>query len=222
MFIYLDETGNFIGGNGSHFIVATFTVGDPARIHKAFRKWQRDKFPRVLKTQAEVKFNNPHLTDEVRLRTIRYLVNQDIRIFYTFLKIENIPEEYRKKGIVHETGLLYTEIVASTLELYFPITKEEFVVIRDQRGLKGVTLAQFNEKLKLRLLPLLPARTNLALHAVDSTSSSLIQVVDWVCGALARFYEQKPNGQLFYDMLKQNIVGEKELFRDYWVKQKKQ
>lgn len=218
MYIYLDETGNLIKGNGKYFIVATYTVGDPERIDKAFRKWQRNKFPRVLKTQAEVKFNDPHLTDNLRVKTVKYLAKQDIRIFYSFLKIKNIPAEYRKKGIVHETGLLYTEIVASTLELYLPITEKEFIVIRDQRSLKGVTLMQFNEKLKIRLLPQLPAKTNVKLHAVDSTTSALIQVADWVCGALARFYENKPEGRAFYDNLKKNIVGEKELFSDYWTK----
>ncbi len=218
MHIYLDESGNLTKGNGKYFIVVTYTVGDPQRIDKAFRKLQRNKFPRVLKTQAEVKFNDPHLNDDIRVRTINYLSKQDIRIFYSFLKIKNVPEEYRKKGIVHETGLLYTEIVASTLELYLPITEKELIVIRDQRGLKGVTLAQFNEKLKIRLLPQLPVKTNLKLHAVDSTTSALVQVADWVCGALARSYENKPEGQVFYDNLKKNIVEEKELFSDYWTK----
>lgn len=219
MYIYLDETGNLTKGNGKYFIVATYTVGDPTRINKAFRKWQQNKFPRLLKDQAEVKFNDPHLTDLLRLKTVEYLCKQDIRIFYTFLKIVNVPEEYRKKGVVHETGLLYTEIVASTLELYLPNTEKEFIVIRDQRGLKGVTLAQFNDKLRIRLLPQLPVKTNFKIHAVDSTSSALVQVSDWICGALARYYENKSEGREFYIKIKKNIVGEKELFSDYWTKQ---
>ena len=218
MHIYLDETGSLIKGDGKYFIVATYTVGNPERIDKAFRKWQKNKFPRVLKSQAEVKFNDPHLTDTLRLKTISYLSKQDIRIFFSFLKIINIPKEYRKKGIVRETGLLYTEIVALTLELYLPVTEKELIVIRDQRSLKGVALSQFNEKLKIRLIPQLPAKTNFKIHAVDSTSSALIQVADWVCGALARFHENKSEGRAFYEKLKKNIIEEKELFSDYWTK----
>ncbi len=218
MHIYLDETGNLIKGSEKYFIVATYTVGDPNRINKAFRKWQKNKFPRILKNQAEVKFNDPHLIDTLRLKTIGYLSKQDIRIFYSFLKITNIPEEFRKRGIVHETGLLYSEIVASTLELYLPVTEKEFNVIRDQRSLKGVSLYQFNQKLKIRLLPQLPAKTNFRIHAVDSTTSALVQVSDWVCGALARFHENKAEGQAFYEKLKKNIIEEKELFSDYWTK----
>src|SRR5260221_12247087 len=118
MHIYLDETGNLIKGNGEYFILATFTVGDPQRIAKAFRKWQHSKFPRKLRDQSEIKFNDAHLTDEIRKKTIIYLAKQDIRIFYTYLKIKNIPKEYRKKGKVQESGLLYAEVVRATLELY--------------------------------------------------------------------------------------------------------
>lgn len=218
MYIYLDETGNLIKGNEKYFIVATFTIGDPKKLDHAWRKWQHTKFPKQLRNQAEVKFNDSHLTDTLRSKTITYLSKQDIRIFYSFLKVTNIPEEYRKKGIVHETGLLYTEIVASTLELYMPITEKNVIVIRDQRSLKGITLQLFNEKLRIRLLPQLPVKTELKIEAVDSTSSSLVQIADWICGAFARFYEKKPEGQAFYETLKDNIVQEKELFSDYWTK----
>lgn len=218
MFVYLDESGNLTKTKEMFFIIATYTVNDGARISKAFRKWQKSKFPRKLRDQAEVKFNDSHLTDELRLKTIEYLTKQDIRIFYTFLNSENIPEEYRKKGIVHETGLLYTEIVAATVELYLPFTEKELMVIRDQRSLKSVPLKMFNEKLNLRLLPQLPAKINFKIQAVDSTSSVQVQVADWVCGALGRFYEGKPKGEAFYTLLKKNIIEEKELFLNYWTK----
>lgn len=218
MHTYLDETGNLIKGKENYFIVASYTIGNPERIAKAFLKWQKNKFPKILRSQSEVKFNDPHLTDDLRLKSIRYLSQQDIRIFYTFLKVKNIPEEYRKKGVVHETGLLYTEIVAATLELYFPLTEQNFIVTRDQRSLKGVTLQLFNEKLKLRLLAQLPAKTKLKIYAVTSSDNIHVQIADWICGALARFYENKANGQAFYEEMKGNIIEEKELFSDYWTK----
>src|SRR3989338_5726063 len=100
MFIYLDESGNLTKSNGKYFLVASYTVGDPKRVAKAFRKWQKSKFPRKLKDQSEVKFNDPHIDEELRFKTIKYLAKQDIRIFYTYLKRKNIPEEYRKEGKV--------------------------------------------------------------------------------------------------------------------------
>jgi hypothetical protein len=218
MFVYLDESGNLTKGNGAFFIVATFTVGDPQRIVNAFRRWQRRKFPRKLRDQAEVKFNDAHITDELRKKTIAYLSKQDVRIFYTYFEINNIPEDYRKKGKISESGLLYAEIVRATLELYIPITHPSFFVIRDRRTLKGMSPTEFHEKLKVSLLPKLPPKTAFHAEAVDSTASPQVQVADWICGALARYYEKKPLGNTFYNILKSNIVGERELFTAYWEK----
>jgi hypothetical protein len=218
MYIYLDESGNLVTTNGHFFIVASYTVGDPKRVLNAFRRWQKSKFPRKLRHQAEVKFNNAGLDDKLRLKTLYHLAKQDIRIFYTFLKVKNIPAKYRKKGRVYETGLLYTEIVGSTLDLYLPIKETQLIVIRDQRTLKSVNVKQFNETLKTSLLPKLPAKVDFQVTAVDSTSSANIQVADWIAGALARYHEGKPMGEEFYEALKSNIVGEKELFSEYWTK----
>ncbi|MDO8452143.1 MAG: DUF3800 domain-containing protein [bacterium] len=218
MFIYLDESGNLTKNNGKYFIVASFTVGEPRRIAKAFRKWQKDKFPKKLKVQSEVKFNDSHLTNELRSRTLSFLAKQDVRIFYTYLKITNIPKEYRGKEESIKTGHLYTQIVGDTLELYVPITETEFRVFRDQRILKGVILKNFNQHLTTQLLPQLPAKTILQIQAMDSTSSPQIQVADWICGALARYHEEKSQGEEFYNILKNNIVKQKELFSDYWTK----
>ncbi len=218
MFIYLDETGSLTESDGKYFIVATYTVSDPRRIVRAFRKWQKAKFPRKLRLQAEVKFNDPHVNEDLRLRTLQHFANQDIRIFYTYLKKSNIPQEYYRKGKVTETGFLYTEIVRATLELYLPITESPVTIVRDQRTLKGVSVEQFNEILKASLLPRLPAKVALEIQSVDSTTSPLVQVSDWLCGAFARYHEGKDMGEQFYNILKNNLIQEKELFSEKWTK----
>lgn len=218
MYVYLDESGNLTGKSGKYFIVGSYTVGDPRRIGNSFRKWKTSKFPRKLKDQAEIKFNDPHIGDELRLKTIRYLAKQDIRIFYTYLKRKNIPEEYRKKGRINEPGLLYAEIVRATLELYLPATEPEFSVVRDQKTLERMSVQRFHETLKTSLLPKLPPKTLLNIQAVDSTTSPQVQVADWICGALARYHEDKPLGEKLYAALKRNIVEKRELFSDYWAK----
>lgn len=217
MIINLDETGNLTKGKEKYFIVGTYTVGDPARIGKAFRKWQTKKFPKIIRNQSEVKFNDPHLTDELREKTLKFIAKQDVRIFYTYLKTSNIPQQYKAKEGSVKTGLLYTEIVGETLQLYMPVTETEFRVFRDQRILKGVTLTDFNEHLTARLLPQLPAKTILQIEAIDSTTSPTIQVADWICGALGRYHEKKDYGDRFYVILKNNIIEEKELFSNYWT-----
>ncbi len=217
-YIYLDESGNLTKARNGHFIVASFSIGNPKRVANAFRRWQKSKFPKKLRWQAEIKFNNSSLDDALRRKTLQHLAEQDIRIFYTYLSTMNIPDEYMKKDRVHESGLLYLEIVGATLELYLPLTTAEFRVIRDQRTTKGMTSRAFNEALQARLLPKMPAKTLFQVEAVDSTTSAQVQVADWICGALARYHEGKPHGQEFYDILKPNIVESKELFSKLWSK----
>lgn len=218
MYIYLDESGNLTGRNGDYFIIGSYTIGDPRRVGKAFRKWQLSKFPRKIKNQSEIKFKDSHINDNLLLKTIEYLAKQDIRIFYTYLKRSNIPEEYHRKGKIHETGLLYAEIVRATLELYLPLTEKECIVIRDNRTLKRMSTQQFHETLKASLLPKLPPKTLFATHAVDSTTSPQVQVADWISGALARYHEKKTIGDKLYAVLKKNIVEKRELFSNYWAK----
>ena len=218
MYIYLDESGNLTKINGQYFIVGSYTVGDPRRIANAFRKWRRSKFPRKIRVQPEVKFNDSHLDDKLRERTLKFFARQDIRIFYTYLRIRNIPELYRRKQGLFKTGLLYTEIVGETLELYFPIVEPDFRVFRDQRILKGVALSEFNQRLTVRLLPKLSSKVIIQIQAVDSSTSPQVQVADWICGSLARYHERKSGGDKFYNILKNNIVKERELFSDYWEK----
>ncbi len=219
MFVFLDESGNFARDRDNYFIVGGFVTGNPRRTAKEFRKWQRRKFPKKLRYKNEVKFNDTGLTDELRLKTLAYLAEQDIRIFYTFLKIENIPEEYRKKKGI-ETGRLYAEVVAKSLELLLPTTDLEFRIFRDKRHLQSLTHTQFNEIIKFALLPQLSAKTLFQIEAVDSTSASNIQIADWVCGAFFRYYNQRKNGERFIATLKNNIVASDELFKNYWINKK--
>lgn len=137
--------------------------------------------------------------------------------FIHISKLRIFPRSTEKKGSI-KTGHLYTQIVGDTLNLYLPIPETEFRVFRDQRILKGVVLKDFNEQLITQLLPQLPAKTIIQIQAMDSTSSAQIQVADWICGALARYHEDKPQGKEFYNILKNNIIKDQELFSDYWTK----
>lgn len=212
MRIYLDETGNLTKADGAFFIVASVSVGDPRRVVNAFRRLQHNKFSKSLRSSSEVKFNNSSLSDSQRRKMLQALVDQDIRIFYTYLATSNIPNEYMQKDKVYESGLLYLEVVESTLELYLPLTTNEFRVFRDKRTTKGMTAKIFNDTLRTSLLPKLPADVLCQVDDIDSATNPMIQVADWICGALGRYHEGKEGGQEFYDILRPYIVQQKELF----------
>lgn len=217
-YIFLDESGQFTKHNHEkYFVIGSFTVGDPNRTDKRFKGWQRSRFPKRMRYQPEIKFSDVDITDNLRLSTLQYIADLDVRIRFAFLKKQNIPDEYNHDGKI-KSGHLYTQIIGEALETYLPITEPEFRVFCDQRHLKGVTRAQFKELLKTRLLPLLPAKSLVQIEMKDSTQCANIQIADWITGALAYYLEEKSNGQKFYEILKNNIIGEgKELFKDYWT-----
>ena len=220
MFIFFDESGNFTGSKQKYFVVGGFVTGNPKRTAKAFRKWQHSKFSnKKLRYRTEVKFSDTRLTDELRAKTLLYFTKQDIRIFYSFLKTENIPLEFRKsKGL--ESGYLYAEIVAKTIGLLLPTADSEFRIFSDKRHLKKLSPAKFKELIKLDLLPQLPAKVIFQFEMIDSSTNPNIQLADWICGALYRYHAAGSDkmGKEFYDIFHNNIIVAKELFKDYWQK----
>ena len=220
MFIFLDESGNFTGDKDQYFIVGGFVTGDQRRTAKVFRKWQHTKFSnKKLRYRAEVKFSDTRLTNDLRAKTLLYLTKQDIRIFYTFLEKKNIPLEFRQhKGL--ESGRLYAEIVAKTIQTLLPTADLEFRIFSDKRSLKRISQSEFRELLKLDLMPKLPAKVALQIETADSSTDPNIQIADWICGALYRYYNKGRDGEKFYNIICNNIIASDELFKDYWANKK--
>jgi len=222
MQIFLDETGQLSKSkDGGIFLVGSFTTGDPRRTQKRFISWRQEKFPRKLKYLPEVKFSNNNIDDNLRIKTLKEIARLDVRIRYGFIKKNNIPLDFRYKGKIR-TGHLYTEIVSKTLESYLPIQENDFRVFCDTRNLKGLKKSEFKSIISTNILSQLAANSILQIEMLDSTSNANIQIADWICGALGRYYNQKNLGQECFDILKNNLLGEGvEIFSNHWSKTKK-
>lgn len=216
MYIFLDESGDIKGKTSKCFIICAFKTGNKRRIEKEFIRWQRENYPKKLKYQSEVKFTDRLIDERLRLSTIEFLIKQDPAIFYSYIKPKNIPKEYRKRNKIHETGKLYGQLVADTIDLVLPSAEKEFRVFTDKRNLKGITSAEFKEMLKISIIPKLTAKALLQIELVDSTTVRGVQIADWFCGAISRYLEKKINGEEYYALLKNNIIKETELFKDHW------
>jgi Protein of unknown function (DUF3800) len=212
--IFVDESGTFKACKDErYFVIASFTVGDPKRTAKRFEAWRKRKFPKKMRGLAEVKYSSNGISDDLRIRTIAYISTLDVRIRYAYLKCENVPMEYMKKGII-QSGLLYSQVLGEALEQYFPITEKSFFVICDQRRLKGVSNAQFKQTLTARILAEAPRGTTVRVDRVDSTADRNIQIVDWIVGAIAAYLNKKSLGEKCMEILKDNVIGSgKELFK---------
>ena len=215
--IFLDESGQFTKyKDEKYFVIGTFTVGNPRRTEKQFRVWQRTKFPRKLRHQPEIKFSEIKISDKLRLKTLKFISDLDVRIHYSYLLKRNIPGEYRKKDRL-KSGLLYTNVVGETLEMYLPISDREFRLFCDKRHLKGIKRSEFKKFLEARLYSQLPSGTAIQIEMLDSITNSNIQIADWISGALAWYLEKKKLGEECFRILKNNLLGEgKELFKEYW------
>lgn len=215
--IFLDESGQFTKrANEKYFVVGSFTVGNPRRTEKQFRSRQRSRFPRKLRYQPEIKFSEIKINDTLRLKTLKFIANLDVRIHYSYLLKQNIPNDYRRKDKLR-SGLLYTNIIGETLEMYLPVTDKEFRVFCDQRHLKGLKRSEFKKILEARLFPQVPHNCIIQIDMINSRDNANIQIADWISGALAWYMEGKKLGNESYQILKNNLLGEgKELFKDYW------
>lgn len=213
MYIFLDESGNFSKeDHGQYFVVGSFTVGNPRRTNKEFRKWINNKFPRKMSKQSEVKWSQRGISNDFRLRTLRHIAKLDVRIRFGYLLRDNIPNAYRSKGKVNG-GQLYTNILGEVLEQYMPTNDKEVHIFCDQRPLKGMTKEDFEMAIKSHLLPLCSPDTTIQVEMVNSSSSCNIQIVDWISGAIAHYLEKKKNGDEFYKVLKNNFLDQgKEFF----------
>jgi len=215
--IFLDESGQFTKHNHEkYFVVGSFTVGNPRRTEKQFRSWHKSRFPKKIRNQPEIKFSEIKIDDSLRLKTLKFIANLDVRIHYSYLLRQNIPDDFWKKDML-QSGLLYTEIIGETLEMYLPSNDLEFRVFCDQRHLKGLKRSEFKKVLKAHLFPQLPQGSIIQIEMIYSTTNSNIQIANWIAGSLAYYLEKKHLGQEFYQILKNNILKEgSELFKDYW------
>ncbi len=215
--IFIDESGQFAKyKNEKYFIVGSFTVGNPRRTEKQFRAWQRKKFPKKLRYQPEIKFSEVKIDNKLRLKTLKFIADLDVRIYYSYLLKKNIPFDYKSKEKIQE-GYLYTNIIGETIEMYLPINDKEFRVFCDRRHLKKMKRSDFQKILKNRLLPHFSSSSVIQIEMIDSTCNANIQIADWITGAIALFLENKELGNECYQILKNNLLGEgKELFKDSW------
>lgn len=215
MHIFLDESGQFTKYNHEqYFVIGSFTVGDNRRTDKAMRGWFRDRFPKKMSTQNEIKWSQTGIGNDLRLRTIKHIAQLDIRIRYGYLLRSNIPNTYRKKNKI-ESGMLYTSIVGDILESYLPTDEREIHIFCDRRHLKGMKKREFEEAIINRLLPKCSPKTLIQVEMVDSTLNANMQIADWISGALARYLEDGSLGEDCYKILKNNFLSEgKEFFKE--------
>lgn len=212
MFIFLDESGNFTKYNHEeYFVIGSFIVGDQHRTSKAIRSWFREKFPRKMRKQSEIKWSQSGIDDLLRLRTIRHIGQLDIRIRFGYLLRKNIPETYKKKGKIN-SGILYTNVICEVISSYLPTDDKQIYIFCDRRSLKGMTKKAFESIVLAHLIPLCTPDTRIEVVMIDSTTNPNIQIADWISGAFIHYLEKRQDGNEYFKALKNSVLGTREFF----------
>jgi len=215
MYIFLDESGNFTKHNHEeYFVIGSFTVSDQRATAKSFKSWLHTRFPRKMRTQSEIKWSSSGIKDELRIRTIKYISDLNIRVRYGYFLRKNIPKNYRKENRI-DSGILYANVIAEVLEQYLPTDEKEIHVLCDQRSLKDMTKKEFESFIIARLLPYCSPDVSIRVQMIDSVSNVNIQIADWISGAIARYLEKRENGEQYFKILKNNFLDKgKEFFAE--------
>ena len=210
--IFIDESGQFSKNKGEkYFVIASFKTIDYRKTEKKLKNWYRNKFPKKMRWQTEIKFSDTNIDSNLKKKTIKFISGLNIEIYYCYFLRKNIPITYWCKDKL-QSGMLYTNIVGEVLEMHLPTDDLEFRVFCDQRHLKGVKHPQFKSILKTRLTPKLSQKSIIQVEMIDSVNNLNIQLVDWIVGSIAAYLENKKDGDIYYEMLKKSIIKEIELF----------
>lgn len=205
--IFVDESGSFSSSvNDRYFIIASFTVENPKKSAKAFRVWQQQRFPKGKRFQAENKFSDRGISDDLRRKTLRYIASLGVGIHFGFCAYKDIPKEYVRNGKIQQAQL-YTSLLGRILSEHFPLSDSVCSIFCDQRALRGMKKSEFYLEL-ISLLSRASPETMINIHQIDSTTDPNIQIADWIVGALAAFIYNKPLGQEYHQILRGNILGD--------------
>lgn len=203
-YVFIDESGQFGKYKSEkYFVVASFSTNNPVETAKKFRAWIRTKFPKKMRTQSEIKWSDSKISNRLRIDTLKYLARLNIEIRFTYLLKEDIPYlYYGKRGL--ESGNLFFDIIKKFLIHHSFSGQLNFIF--DQRPLKGMSAKQFEQNLESYLHNSSGRNLKVTVRMVDSTSTSNLQIVDWIAGAIAWYMEKHSLGRICFDILKPFII----------------
>ncbi len=201
MYIFLDESGQFANSDESkYFIVGSFSTKNQKLTAKSYNSWIKTKFPRKTSTQAEVKWSQSCIDQNLRIKTLKHISEMDIEIKYVYFLAKNIPVKYRKKNRI-ESGQLYIDIIVTLLKKYLHEKLLEIYIYCDERSLKGIKKSEFELNVLEKVSKYCKNKVRIKIQMINSLSNPNIQIADWISGGISSFLEQKTHGKEYIDTL---------------------
>ncbi len=203
MYIYLDESGD-LGfdeyQSSKYIVISLLTVKDKKKIERRMRKIKRSALRKKYRKHAEFKKER----QEVARPILRHLIKEEFELYTVIVNKSKVKQSLRESK-----EILYNYIVSIIL-LSCPFEfGEQVELIIDKRSSKRLILQNFEGYLQDKIKAL---NKNISLTITHAESHSFpgIQAVDFMAWAILRKYEREDFE--FYNLLKEKIVTEKQLF----------
>ena len=208
MYYFFDESGQMsFKTEESIFVVAGFYTDNPKEIQKKMKIWFQTKFPRNMKILSEIKWT-AKISDELRISTLTCLKNLDISIIFKFITKEELIKRYFTFRKFDSTNV-YTELLLEILHQHISSDTNTVYIFCDRRPLYNITSIDFIGMICRDLKKRVGTKIRIEMEMIDSTTSTGIQIADWIAGAIARYVEKghlwKEIGQIFELDIKKSV-----------------
>lgn len=204
MQVYLDESGSIVNGlaaNASksvpYFVLAALVLREDLPIKRCIKDIRQKKIKKRYRKTSELKFNDSD--DTIKRRILECIGRTNNDIGYAILRNSDIQHEV-------EPQLLYNEIckrliyeVINTYDI-----SGQLDVIMD-KSLYGIQRAKFDAHMTDRSGMVVPASlSEIKVSHVDSKACPCIQAVDFIAGAINRWY--RDGDDHYYQKIQQKIA----------------
>ncbi|HJJ47985.1 MAG TPA: DUF3800 domain-containing protein [Methanocorpusculum sp.] len=169
MYIYIDESGVVTKGQGDYFIVTALCTPDKNTADRCIKNIRQNHLKKHYKNLGEIKFSNS--TPEIIRRILQCITRHDIKIYYCAYK-----KELTEKSQIELKINLFSRLIKMTAE-----DENEPARIIIDNFLKKTQQNLFSEQIQ-------PANKNYPVTYSDSISCPGIQLADFLCGTIGRYY----------------------------------
>lgn len=204
VYVYLDESGdlgfNFERGSSRYLLIGLLITDRKYKADRCLKKIRRRKLKKTIKQMPEIKFNNSNRW--LRRKVLHCIRDFDPDIAYIIMKKENVYEHLRSYP---SSTRLYNYVATILLENVVPNYRGPIEIVIDKRDGSRYIQENFEDYIRDKL-----NYPSLRIVHKDSKEDRGLQAVDFICGAIFRYYNS--NDDSYYSIIQDCLIAEIKLF----------
>ena len=210
LYVFIDESGDLGFGNKAtnYFITSFVLIRDKAGISAKIRKLLKRLHRMRRYSGGELRFSNSN--EQVRKYCLREFCSYDFESGVIIVDKRKTAPRLRSKQNILYNYLIVHNVIKTVLPLIAP--KEEIVIYID-KSLSEKNREEFNKYVNNKAswiwhneLENSEKLKPVICNHEDSQKEPLLQLADFICGAVFQKYER--NNTMFYNIIKSKIAYE--------------